>query len=631
MRHILLTLLFSGGLLAAPAQEPRSERYRFPVRNVAGLYSANFGEMRPNHFHSGVDIKTDGVTGKPVVAAADGYVVRIAVSPGGYGRALYIAHPDGTTTVYGHLERFRTDIESYLRYKRYEQGRSNVDFTCKPSLFPVRAGDTVALSGNSGMSFGPHLHFEVRRSSDQRTLNTLAAKLLPVRDRIAPRIMRLHYVEVDSLGDVPVHSRPRTFDVVRRSEGDYALRQTQPVAVGRRGYFIVECSDRKDEVYNTFGIYRLTEEVDGEVRYEYRMDGFLFGDTRYCNAVSYYPMQLSSRNEVIRLTQPAGCPDRFFTTMKNRALLTTPAGRRQEVRITAEDDCGNRSVLAFTVEGKADERSFRAPACDSLPVVRHDRDFHREGDGVRIEIPAGTLYESCFYTQRPHDEPQPKDSTLLFLSRGVEILDVRLPMHRYATLWIDATQVPPELRRHAVLASLSPKGKLRYEGGKWSDGRMPAHPLARNLFRRGRHRAPHDPPPLHGARPERTAQRHVLRRRQLLGHRFRQLPRRRPHGHSGRKPREGHLHPLLRRRALRPQPRAYAAPHGHRRRGQHPRVGGNVLPVKPRSVRTRNTPAAAVAAGVISVRTGRRETAPIRYELKMLRRMMPVAPWLRAV
>ena len=202
------------------------------------------------------------------------------------------------------------------------------------------------------------------------------------------------------------------------------------------------------------------------------MDGFLFGDTRYCNAVSYYPMQLSSRNEVIRLTQPAGCPDRFFTTMKNRALLTTPAGRRQEVRITAEDDCGNRSVLAFTVEGKADERSFRTPACDSLPVVRHDRDFHREGDGVRIEIPAGTLYESCFYTQRPHDEPQPKDSTLLFLSRGVEILDVRLPMHRYATLWIDATQVPPELRRHAVLASLSPKGKLRYEGGKWSDGRI---------------------------------------------------------------------------------------------------------------------------------------------------------------
>lgn len=473
MRHLLLTLLLAGALFTARTQELQPGYYRFPVRNVAGLYSANFGEMRPNHFHSGVDIKTDGVVGKPVVAAADGYVVRIAVSPGGYGRALYIAHPNGTTTVYGHLQRFRADIESYLRYKRYQQGRSRIDFGCKPSLFPVRAGDTIALSGNSGMSFGPHLHFEVRRSSDQRTLNTLAARVLPVRDHTAPKIMRLHYVEVDSLGGVPVHGRLQSYDVARSAEGRYRLRQAQPVAVGRRGYFVVECSDRKDEVYNTFGIYRLTEEVDGELRYEYRMDGFLFGDTRYCNAVSHYPLQLTSRNEAIRLSQLAGCPDKFYPVMKNRALLTTPAGVRQEVRITAEDDCGNRSVLAFTVEGKADARCFRAPACDSLPIVRHDRDFRHDCDGVRIEIPAGTLYESCFYTQRAYEKPLPKDSTLLFLSRGVEILDVRMPLHRYATLSVDAAEVPADLQRHATLASLSAKDKLRFEGGSWKNGRIP--------------------------------------------------------------------------------------------------------------------------------------------------------------
>lgn len=129
-------------------------------------------------------------------------------------------------------------------------------------------------------------------------------------------------------------------------------------------------------------------------------------------------------------------------------------------------------MLAFTVEGMSDERTFRAAACDSLPVIRHDRDFSHDRDGVRIDIPAGTLYESCFYTQRPCDAPLPKDSTLLFLSRGVEILDVRLPMHRYATLRIAAPHVPAELRRHAVLASLSPKGKLRYEGGTWEEGRI---------------------------------------------------------------------------------------------------------------------------------------------------------------
>ena len=147
MQRFLILFLLTTACLGAQGQQLDPNDYIYPLRELKQrLYSANFGEIRPGHFHAGVDIKTDGVTGKPVVAAADGYVVRIAVSPGGYGRALSIAHPDGTTTVYGHLERFRTDIESYLRYKRYEQGRSNVDFTCKPSLFPVRAGDTVALS-----------------------------------------------------------------------------------------------------------------------------------------------------------------------------------------------------------------------------------------------------------------------------------------------------------------------------------------------------------------------------------------------------------------------------------------------------------------------------------------------------
>ena len=471
MRRFLIPLLATVLAAAAYGQRLDPADYVYPVLDVSRLYAANFGELRPAHFHAGIDIKTDGVTGKPVVAAADGYVVRIAVSPGGYGRALYIAHPDGTTTVYGHLERFRTDIESYLRSKRYEQGRSNVDFTCKPSLFPVRAGDTVALSGNSGMSFGPHLHFEVRRSSDQRTLNTLAAKLLPVRDRIAPRIMRLHYVEVDSLGDVPVHSRPRTFDVVRRSEGDYALRQTQPVAVGRRGYFIVECSDRKDEVHNTFGIYRLTEEVDGEVRYEYRMDGFLFGDTRYCNAVSYYPMQLSSRNEVIRTAQLAESPACFYPVMVERGIVRTEAGQTRRIRIEAWDDCGNRSQLEFDILGRTE--SFRAEADSAATALTPERTgIVRLGREVTARIPAGALYEPVFCRAERCPAPA-SDSTLIVLSPGYRILPATTPLHRAMTVSVRAF-VPENLQPHTVLAARNVKGRLTCIGGKYADGAVTA-------------------------------------------------------------------------------------------------------------------------------------------------------------
>ena len=471
MRHILLTLLFSGGLLAAPAQEPRSERYRFPVRNVAGLYSANFGEMRPNHFHSGVDIKTDGVTGKPVVAAADGYVVRIAVSPGGYGRALYIAHPDGTTTVYGHLERFRTDIESYLRYKRYEQGRSNVDFTCKPSLFPVRAGDTVALSGNSGMSFGPHLHFEVRRSSDQRTLNTLAAKLLPVRDRIAPRIMRLHYVEVDTVQGVPVRSVPESYAVIRTAAGRYALTHDGPVGVGRRGYFVAEVTDRRNDVWNTFGVWRVTAFADGIPCFEFRMDSFTYDISRCSDAVSCYPIQINSRNEAIRLAQLEGAPDSFYPTMAERGLIRTAEGQVRRIRIEAEDDCGNVSTLEFAVRGRAGE--FRAEADTTAVTLRPDRtSVLRVGREAEVRIPEGTIYEPIFVRPGLGEAPQ-ADSGVVVLSPAYRFFDPATPLFRAVEVTLRGS-VPRPLQLRAQLAVRTRRGSLACVGGAYADGAVTA-------------------------------------------------------------------------------------------------------------------------------------------------------------
>lgn len=134
MRRLLISALL---LCSAPvsAQHLAPEDYIFPLRDVAGLYSANFGEMRPNHFHSGIDIKTDGVTGKPVLATADGYISRIAVTPGGYGRAIYITHPNGTTSVYGHLSKFRDDIEKYVHEERYRTRRNSINLYPRPTGF----------------------------------------------------------------------------------------------------------------------------------------------------------------------------------------------------------------------------------------------------------------------------------------------------------------------------------------------------------------------------------------------------------------------------------------------------------------------------------------------------------------
>ena len=208
--HFILTAAAAvGSVIGSAAQHLDTTYYDFPLRDVAGYYSANFGEMRPNHFHSGTDIKTDGVEGKPVVAAADGYVSRIFFSPWGYGMALYIAHPNGTTTVYGHLSRFRKDIADYVWQQRHSQRKNRVDLYCKAGMFPVKRGEQIALSGNTGSSGGPHLHFEIRDSRTQKTLNVIQQGVLKPKDNIAPLMMKLHYVEVDTVRNtLPIETLP---------------------------------------------------------------------------------------------------------------------------------------------------------------------------------------------------------------------------------------------------------------------------------------------------------------------------------------------------------------------------------------------------------------------------------------
>ena len=409
MRRLLISALL---LCSAPvsAQHLAPEDYIFPLRDVAGLYSANFGEMRPNHFHSGIDIKTDGVTGKPVLATADGYISRIAVTPGGYGRAIYITHPNGTTSVYGHLSKFRDDIEKYVHEERYRTRRNSINLYPSADRFPLKQGEQFAWSGNTGSSAGPHLHFEIRDSRTQRTLNTISSGVIRTRDDIPPRLVKLYYVEVDSVRGVPVHARPRPVELVEKTPGRYALKQEGALSVGGRGYFILEATDRKNDVSNTFGLWRIREFADEDPIFELRIDGFAFDQTRYCNAVTHYPMQVASRNEVIRLTRLDGCIDDFYPVLKNQALLTPSEGQSQQIRIEAEDDSGNRSILEFRTIRQPAQRDFRA-VCDSTAlIVDNRRPFSHTAGEASVHIPAGVFYEPLFFSQSPSSLPSIRSS-----------------------------------------------------------------------------------------------------------------------------------------------------------------------------------------------------------------------------
>lgn len=431
MQRFLILFLLTTACLGAQGQQLDPNDYIYPLRELKQrLYSANFGEIRPGHFHAGVDIKTDAEEGKPVVAAADGYVSRVVLQAGGYGRAVYLTLRNGTTVVYGHLRRFRDDIERHVRRERYERRSNGVNLWFGPGTWPVKQGDVVAYSGDSGSSGGPHLHYEIRDTETQRLYNPVREGIIRPRDEYPPRIVRLHYVEVDTVQGVPVRSVPESYAVIRTAAGRYALTHDGPVGVGRRGYFVAEVTDRRNDVWNSFGVWRVTAFADGIPCFEFRMDSFTYDISRCSDAVSCYPIQINSRNEAIRLAQLEGAPDSFYPTMAERGLIRTAEGQVRRIRIEAEDDCGNVSTLEFAVRGRAGE--FRAEADTTAVTLRPDRaSVLRVGREAEVRIPEGTIYEPIFVRPGLGEAPQ-ADSGVVVLSPAYRFFDPATPLFRAA-------------------------------------------------------------------------------------------------------------------------------------------------------------------------------------------------------
>lgn len=480
-RLFILTILLCCAHICS-AQKLDPAYYDYPLRNVAGYYSANFGEMRPNHFHAGTDFKTDGVEGKPVVAVADGYVSRVSQSPTGYGLALYVTHPNGTTSVYGHLSRFRKDIADFVFSERHRLKQSRVDLYCQADQFPVKRGEEIARSGNTGSSQGPHLHFEIRDAKTQKTLNIISQGIVTPKDDISPYIMKVHYVEVDTVRGVPCHSRLATYAVHKADANTYRTAQKSPIKVGRKGYFIVETSDRKNDVANTYGVYNMVAKLDGKAIFEYRNDGFPFDLSRYCNAVSHYPIQRRSRNEVMRAAMLQGGTKYFYPTLVNRGVVTTAEGEERKMEFVITDDCGNTSTLAFDIVGKSNDACFKGEVAEDAIIVEYNRDFaHKVDDVLSVVIAKGSLYESIALDIERSDVAIKADSTIKVLSPAYRIHDDNTPLQKSIGL-VFTQDVEERLQPYTVMASVSSGGYLYYSGGRYRHNRLTARTSSFGTF-----------------------------------------------------------------------------------------------------------------------------------------------------
>jgi murein DD-endopeptidase MepM/ murein hydrolase activator NlpD len=212
---ILLSTLLSH---LSSAQEPLPQNYfRSPI-DTAILLAGNFGELRPNHFHAGIDIKTNNREGMPVHAAAEGFVSRIKISSFGYGKVIYVTHPNGFVTVYGHLRSFNDTIGTYIKRQQYAQKTFEIEVFPKSTEFPVKKGEVIAFSGNTGNSGGPHIHFEIRDEKSEKAINPLLFGL-PVTDNKKPQVTRVKIYPGDADGLINGVNKEMEFRVKITKQG----------------------------------------------------------------------------------------------------------------------------------------------------------------------------------------------------------------------------------------------------------------------------------------------------------------------------------------------------------------------------------------------------------------------------
>ncbi|MCG6188124.1 M23 family metallopeptidase [Maribellus maritimus] len=451
---LLIILFFSYTL------NGQNTTYTPPVK-IPMLLSGSFAELRSNHFHSGIDIKTQGVTGLPVFSVADGYISRIVVSPTGFGRALYIDHPNGTTSVYGHLKSFRKDIEDYIQKIQYAEQSFRVDVSVPQNTFPLKQGNEIAQSGNTGSSGGPHLHFEIRNTETEEPLNPLKYNF-PITDNTAPKIFSLLAAPLDELSHVNYQNKKSTFPIVFY-DGKYHLKGNPTIPVYGNVGFAVQANDYFDNSWNKCGVYSVELIVDDEVWFAWQFDKFSFDETRYINSFIDYEEYVNIRKRYQKTWKDPGNRLPVYSFEKNNGIFDFRDNAGHSVKMILKDIYGNTSVLEFKVNS-----IFREIPVSEKPFAKifaYDKKNVWETQNLKINIPEGALYTDLNFRYNTSTAGADFFSELHILHKNT------VPLQKNAELNIKTFGITVPLESKALFVSVDTlTGKYYAAGGEYKNG-----------------------------------------------------------------------------------------------------------------------------------------------------------------
>lgn len=426
-----------------------------PLREKTTL-SGNFSELRGEHFHSGFDFKVGGVVGAHVLAADDGYVWQVRVSPVGYGKAVYLRHPNGYTTVYAHLNAYAPKLAPIVEQLQYSKRSFAVDTIFEPDALPVKKGELLGYAGNTGSSMGPHLHFEVR-DANQTPLNP--ANFYKVTDNIAPELCTLGVFTIDSVRSVPVSRTTHLLDL-KSVKGKTTIDST--LHVESPAYFGIEAYDRMNGTANRFAIRNMWVEVDSEPVFELTVGNIPFNDNRYLLSLIAYGERATSKKTLIKTyVEPANRLD-VYRNVSNCGVVNLTDDKVYSVIIRVADDNGNMSSLSFKVKQK--KKSETGKIDKGERVMRWDEDSYHLSNELLAYLPKGSLYNNLLFDAEKL-EPAPGSYSPVFrLHSGA------IPLHKPIDLAIKA-DVPDSLKGKAVaMYYANDISRCSAIQGKWANG-----------------------------------------------------------------------------------------------------------------------------------------------------------------
>ncbi|WP_225872336.1 M23 family metallopeptidase [Pedobacter frigidisoli] len=422
--------------------------------------AGSFGEIRGNHFHSGIDFRTNQREGYPVYAVADGYISRLRVQNSGFGQALYINHPNGFTTVYGHLQRFSPKIATIVKNLEYEKKSFEIDEFPDATLIPVRKGEVIAWSGNRGSSGGPHLHFEIRDTKTEETINPQFFGI-NIPDNIPPIIHGLYVYRLN--GKVFNENTPKQAIGITGANGNY--KALAPISLSGEVGFGIVTTDRHNGLSGTNGVYSIQLELDGKLIYTSALERFSFENSKAINSHIDYPTFLNTKRSIQKSFVEPGNPLKIYSGLVNSGKINFNDGASHQLRYIITDSKGNSSVLPFTVN--AGSAAIAALITPSGTIFPYNKVNEFNTDDIKVIFPQGTLYNDLNFTYKKLPKPAGNSWSALH-----QIHNRYTPLHVGFELWIKTDNLPENLRSKALIVNSNGSS----QGGSFDNGYVKATP-----------------------------------------------------------------------------------------------------------------------------------------------------------